>query len=841
MTFESQLTRTSSGEPSPGHPDDDPVEVVRYRGETRKPMVLWDRVKLLLLIAVVWGVVLWSALSNDPLLSVHDAVIQQIRTKWWLEALFGLELLRQVHYLISEHVSWWHRAWTYGVIGRLHARSLRLSDWTRYRLGRIFTIVVVVAAVAIIAGAAWHTTPIDGLFQLPSKLYHALPFVFQIIAILLLAVGQFAMIFWFLSRGGTDVYFPDDIRTRFSDVWGQDAVLDRVKETLVFLDDPAAIEDRGGYVPGGILLWGPPGTGKTLMAEAVAGETGKPFVFVDPGAFINMFFGVGVLKVKSLFRKLRKLAVRYGGVIVFFDEADSLGNRGLLRPGGIFGPGGVSGAETLASQASSAPAHPSIFDQWGGCHGGSYLSPNSVSQLLQSNFRVNGMMPVMGGAGGGGGGGMGTLQALLTELSGLKKPRGFMNRVVRRVLGFPPKAPPKYRIMVVMATNMPQALDEALLRPGRLDRIYKVGYPSKAGRVRTYQGYLNKVANDLTPDQIDRLATVTPYATGATIKDLVNEALILSIRDGRDLISWPDILRAKQLKELGLPEDVEYVERERHAVAVHEACHAVVAYRVRHHLQIDVATIEKGGSYLGMVASIKPEDRFTTWRSEYESDVMVALGSLAGERLFFAGDSSSGVSGDLESATTIASLMEGYWGMGSTIASHGVTQQIGAGGRGGPPRDNGNEKGLLHGDLGQRIESKLTELLTRTEHLITDNRREVLALAHALESHKTLSGEDVQAVMGGETGPVVDGRVYADPRFLPVIEQYHRAHVDAHLRQLPVGVPLPGVADWIPESATSPDGYAGSAWGAPAAMIAVAGDGWSPNVPSERADPSASS
>ena len=81
-------------------------------------------------------------------------------------------------------------------------------------------------------------------------------------------------------------------------------------------------------MPGGILLWGPPGTGKTLMAEAVAGETGKPFVFVDPGAFNAMFMGVGILKVKSLFRKLRKLALRYGGVIVFFDEADTLGNRG---------------------------------------------------------------------------------------------------------------------------------------------------------------------------------------------------------------------------------------------------------------------------------------------------------------------------------------------------------------------------------------------------------------------------------------------------------------------------------------------------------------------------------
>ncbi|MEZ5252129.1 MAG: ATP-binding protein [Ilumatobacteraceae bacterium] len=66
-----------------------------------------------------------------------------------------------------------------------------------------------------------------------------------------------------------------------------------------------------------------------MLAEAAAGETGKPFVFVDPGAFINMFMGVGILKVKGLFRKLRKLALRYGGVVVFFDEADSLGNRGL--------------------------------------------------------------------------------------------------------------------------------------------------------------------------------------------------------------------------------------------------------------------------------------------------------------------------------------------------------------------------------------------------------------------------------------------------------------------------------------------------------------------------------
>src|SRR5437588_1423818 len=343
----------------------------------------------------------------------------------------------------------------------------------------------------------------------------------------------------------------------------------------------------------------------------------------------------------------------------------------------------------------------------------------------------------MGGMGAGGGG-MGTLQALLTELSGLKKPRGFWNRVVRRALGLRPKPPPKYRILVMMATNMPQALDEALLRPGRIDRIYKVGYPSKAGRVRTYEGYLAKVRHELSDDEIDKLATITPYATGATIKDLVNEALITAIRDGRSSIEWRDIVRAKHLKDLGPPEDVEYIRRERHAVAVHEACHAVAAVRVRHHLTIDVATIEKGGTYLGMVASIPPEDQFTRWRSEYEADIMVSLASLAGERLFFAGDSSSGVSGDLESATQLATLMEGYWGMGRTVSSHGVTQRVGIGGGGKPGDDDKKkERSLLEGDLGQRIEAKLAELLTSTERLLADNRAEVLAVAHALETHKT--------------------------------------------------------------------------------------------------------
>jgi len=682
-----------------------------------------------------------------------------------------------------------------------------MNDWTRYRVGRIARLLAVLAVADLILAAVLHTSPVLALVQLPITLFRALPLLFQLMFGVFFVILEFGAMFWFLSRGGTDVYFPDDIKTRFSDVWGQDSVLEKIKENIVFLEDPESIEEKGGYVPGGVLLWGPPGTGKTLMAEAVAGETGRPYVFVDPGAFQNMFMGVGILKVKSLFRKVRKLAVRYGGVIVFFDEADSLGNRGALTPGGVFGGGRM--APTTDGQWHPFPA----------CNGLSWVSPDSASMVLRSVLttdlssgpepprRVRDRVMPMGM----GGGGMGTLQALLTELSGMKKPRGFMNRVVRRMLGMRPKPPPKYRMLVMMATNMPEALDEALLRPGRIDRIYKVGYPSKPGRVRTYEGYFAKVRHELTPEQMDKLATITPYATGATIKDLVNEALITAIRDGRDVITWGDVIRAKQLKELGPPEDVEYIERERHAVAIHEACHALVAYRTRQHMEIDIATIEKGSDYLGMVASIPPEDQFTRWRSEYETDILVSLASLAGERMFFSNDSSSGVSGDLESATTVASFMEGFWGMGSTVSSYSTAKRLEVGspggGQGGRNKKGQDPEAEMRRALADRIEDNLNGLLGRVEEIINENRAQVLSLAHALETHKTLTGEDVVAVVERRPGPFVDGRPYADAGLIERLEDYHRGAAVAHREhsQIPLSMPeiprpvlaAPGPGGWL--------------------------------------------
>ncbi|TYB68886.1 AAA family ATPase [Nonomuraea sp. PA05] len=775
---------------APGSGPNDPESV------TRKKMQFWDRSKFLIALVLAYLVLTWKVMADfEGIISFPEAARRIAMEYQWIFWLLGAEIVRQLHFFISEHWSGYHRFWSQKVFGGFERWThRRFDDWTRFRLARALKILFFITLIALVLGAVLDVSPFAALLQAPALIWQALPFFLQIVFLFFFVIIQFVGLFWFLSRGGVETYFPDDIKTRFDDVWGQDHVVERVQENIVFLERPDEIEKRGGYVPSGLLLWGPPGTGKTLMAEAVAGETGKPYVFVDPGAFTNMFMGIGILKVKSLFRKLRKLALRYGGVIVFFDEADSLGKRGRLAQQGPPGQGG------------GFAGHSSGFD---GCHGMNYMS-EATRQML--TFRPGkqeepgGRNRFMMGGGMMNSGDPGTLQALLTELSGLKKPRGFFNRLVRRLLGMRPKPPPKYRILVMMATNRPDALDEALLRPGRIDRIYKVGYPSKAGRVRTYQGYFDKVEHELTPEQVDKLATITPYATGATIKDLVNESLITAIRDGREVITWSDVLRAKRLKQLGPPEDVEYIERERHAVAVHEACHAVVAYVTRFHLEIDIATIEKGADYLGMVASIKPEDQFTRWKSEHEADIMVSLASLAGERMFFGEDNSSGVSGDLYSATYLTAMMESYWGMGSGVTSLPALQELEImGGKavrkpGGPGGSIGitdreparRQQDLTPDVLGERIEFNLVRLLEKTEELLVQHRREVLCLAHALETHKTLNGDDVVAIIRGEPGPLLDGSIYTSDELYQELEEYHRDAVRAHKEHSRIERELPG-------------------------------------------------
>ena len=160
--------------------------------------------------------------------------------------------------------------------------------------------------------------------------------------------------------------------------------------------------------------------------------------------------------------------------------------------------------------------------------------------------------------------------------------------------------------------------------------------------------------------------------------------------------------------------------------------------------------------------------------------------------MFFDGDSSSGVSGDLESATQVASFMEGFWGMGSTVSSYSTAQRLQVGSPGGAGRREGEKpEAMLRRALADRIEDKLGDLLVRAEALLAENRAQVLALAHALEIHRTLTGDDVEAVIEGREGETVDGSAYRDAEFAARLEDYHAAAVGAHRghSRMPIALP----------------------------------------------------
>jgi hypothetical protein len=162
--------------------------------------------------------------------------------------------------------------------------------------------------------------------------------------------------------------------------------------------------------------------------------------------------------------------------------------------------------------------------------------------------------------------------------------------------------------------------------------------------------------------------------------------------------------------------------------------------------------------------------------------------------------------------------MEGFWGMGSTVSSYSTAKKLEVGAPGGRSgKKTEDPETVMKRALADRIEDKLGDMLDRVESLLKENRREILALAYALETHRTLTGEDVEAVLEGGEGPAVDGRQYGNPNFVRQLEEYHQAAAEAHeghghvLLDLPE-VPEPVVPDqvWERPLDTHPDGSDGS-------------------------------
>jgi cell division protease FtsH len=344
-----------------------------------------------------------------------------------------------------------------------------------------------------------------------------------------------------------------------------------------------------------------------------------PFFYIDGSGMQSMFFGIAPLKVMNLYRKARKAARDYGAAIIFIDEVDAVGSRG-----------GVARKRE------------------------EYTDESRPGKLFTR-------LPIM--FGGMSGANVGLLSTLLVEMSGFSQEHGWWARkrkwwykhVLRKSMPRPPK-----RILTIGATNRIQALDDALLRPGRFDKKVRVDAPDLEGRRDILEYYLSKMAHDDTMDPLT-IAVETPFYTPADLKYLLNEALRYALFDGRTYMTYRDFKMAQPEHEMGLREPIKNMTREaKYRLAAHEAAHAIAVRLYKPDWRISRVTIIRQGGALGYVLSMPATESYS-YLNTYEmlhNQLRVSVAGKAGE-MEFGGEHSQtlGVGGDFMSIRSVLRRM----------------------------------------------------------------------------------------------------------------------------------------------------------------------------------------
>jgi ATP-dependent Zn protease len=298
-------------------------------------------------------------------------------------------------------------------------------------------------------------------------------------------------------------------------------------------------------------------------------------------------------------------------------------------------------------------------------------------------------------------------------------------------------------VLIIGATNRADSLDPALLRPGRFDRVLYFDLPSKAGRRDLIDYFLTRRAHDEEMDRDDlrdELSAMTLGYSPAMLEHVFDEAIVWAMRDGRREFNWRDIQRARLTEEIGLGQPTAYTDRERRLIATHEAGHAVAAYLCGQDRKLEVLSIIKRRGSLGLLAHSDLEERFTRTRTELESRLRIMLGGMAAEELFF-GESGTGPSSDLETATELAASMIGAFGMGPGLISYNAAS--------GPNTPNIVAK-VMSDDRGrEEVEELLQRSKTEVAHLLVENRDLIEALRDSLIEREELLGDEILQVLKG--------------------------------------------------------------------------------------------
>jgi cell division protease FtsH len=306
-------------------------------------------------------------------------------------------------------------------------------------------------------------------------------------------------------------------------------------------------------------------------------------------------------------------------------------------------------------------------------------------------------------------------------------------------------------VILIAATNRPDVLDPALLRPGRFDRQIVVPNPDVAGREKILRVHMRKVP--LAADVDARvIARGTPGFSGADLANLVNEAALLAARHNKRVVTMNEFENAKDKVLMGVERrSMVMSDDEKRLTAYHEAGHAIVGIHCKHSDPIHKATIIPRGRALGMVMRLPEGDRLSMARAKLLDDIKVAMGGRIAEELIFGHDMiTTGASSDIKMATEVSRRMVTEWGMSDKLGplryassqeevflGHSVTQQ-----------KNMSEDTAKVVD--EEVRAIIDGCYAEARRILTENIDQLHALAKGLLEYETLTGEEIHRVLRGE-------------------------------------------------------------------------------------------
>jgi len=327
-----------------------------------------------------------------------------------------------------------------------------------------------------------------------------------------------------------------------------------------------------------------------------------------------------------------------------------------------------------------------------------------------------------------------------------------LNQILTEMDGFDSST----NVIVIGATNRPDVLDAALLRPGRFDRRVTVSPPDRAGREAILKVHTRSVP--LGPDvDLGRIASTTPGMVGADLANLVNEATLLAARRSHKVVEEADFTDALERIILGAERQVMMSLEDRRRTAYHEGGHAIVGMLTEGADPVRKVSIIPRGMALGVTFAAPESDRFNYSEPEVMARIKVALGGRAAEEVVF-GETSTGAESDIEQLTEIARQMVGRWGMSSAIGPVAVLPRDGSGPfLPGAAEVSQETQKIVDDEVRRIVESSHKEVLA----LLHDNRAKLDSLATALLEHETLDEDDAYAAAGVEHSEPVAADSYS--------------------------------------------------------------------------------